>query len=142
MKALVVVLALVSTAALAAAPTTQQIVGVWYEEAHYDGARVISIADFHADGSYRFLFRRCPDASRSEDDNVETGRWTYANGRLKTVPDLPTMATNEYQTDAFDGRVWEYHHVAGYMFDIDGPLKFRDTRVAAGARLPTCDATS
>lgn len=141
MKALLFGLALVTTAAVAAMPTTQQIAGVWYEEAHYDGARVISIADFHADGTYRFLFRRCLDAHQ-EQDTVETGHWTYANGRMKTVPDLPTMATNEYQTDSFDGRVWQYHHAAGFMFEVDGPLKFRDIRVQPGARLPTCDATS
>jgi hypothetical protein len=125
----------------AAAATEQSIAGVWYEEAHYDGARVISIADFHVDGSYRFLFRRCRDGGQ-EQDTVETGYWTHTNGRLKTVPDIPGMATNEYQTDSYDGRVWEYHHVAGYMFEVDGPLKFRDIRVQPGAKLPTCDTTS
>lgn len=141
MKGLALALMFAALPAAAAAPTTQQVVGVWYEEAHYDGSRVISIADFHADGTYKFLFRRCLGVGR-EQNTVETGRWIYSNGHMKTVPDITAMATNEYDTDFYDGRVWEYHHVGGYRFGVDGPLKFRDVRVQAGAKLPTCDATS
>lgn len=131
-------------AAAAPLPTPQTIVGIWYEEAKYpDGHFVISIADIRADGSYVATFRHCLELGHS--DTVQRGHWSYANGFMHITKELSGVAyaSEDYKTTSFDGHVWEYDFVSGSgTTGANGPGHFRDTRVAAGGRMPDCGATS
>lgn len=143
MRALFAIAFAFVTASAVAADTQRSIVGVWYEEANYGGSRVISVWDLKADGSYESVYRRCLPQG-GEADSASSGRWTYVNGRIKTVSPTAqlTYVVNEYQTESNDGRIWVYRAISGDGYDTYGPVTFRDTRVQAGAKLPTCDTTS
>ena len=134
---------LIALSLVAAAPAAQQsIVGVWYEEAHYGGSRVISVWDIKADGTYHSVYRRC--LPQGEQDSVQDGHWTYADGKMRTVSAKPNLSyyTNVYETVSNDGRVWVYRAISGDGFNEFGPVTFRDIRVTPGSKLPTCDTMS
>lgn len=122
---------------IAAAAAEPSIVGVWYEEADYGGSHVISIMTIRADGTYNAVYRRCLDQGAL--DSSSAGRWTYANRKLTMVEG--NGRADEYQTESNDGRVWVYRGAAGPGFEKFGAVRFRDTRVGADSRLPTCDTS-
>lgn len=135
---------IVMVCCLAAAPAAaaeHSIVGVWYEEAKYGGHSVISVADIKADGTYSVTFRHC--LMRGEQDTYEIGRWSYANGIMRLDRyGAQGYFTSAYQTDSLDDRTWTYHLVSGPGLSAFGPLRFRDTRVEPGAKVPSCDVSS
>jgi hypothetical protein len=94
------------------------------------------------DGTYESVYRRC--LPQGEDDSNAAGRWTYVNGRIKTVSATSALSyvVNEYETQSNDGRIWVYRAVSGDGYNTYGPVTFRDTRVQQGAKLPTCDTSS
>ena len=125
----------------AAAPAEKSIVGVWYEDLTYGGARVISVWNIKSDGTFTSLYRRC--LQKGESDSADFGEWTYANGRLRTkslASGWPVL--NEYQTQSNDGHIWVYRGVAGDGFQKYGAVQFRDIRVGPDSKLPTCDLSS
>jgi hypothetical protein len=132
--------------ALLFAPTAlaaeASIVGDWYEEAIYGGSRVISILRIKADGTYTGAYRRC--AAEGPVDSVSEGRWTVQGKRVRmTVRSRFGLETwDEYETVSNDGRVWVYRAVAGNGFNTFGAVTFRDVKITAESRLPTCDTLS
>jgi hypothetical protein len=126
----------------AAGAAEQSVVGRWYEEARHSGTRVLSIADIKADGTYTVEFRDC--TANGPVDYVVAGHWTYANGVFRITKERNGMvyAVDEYRTESNDGSVWEYRIVSGWGFNRYGPVKFRDVKVTAESKLPTCDTLS
>lgn len=130
--------------AATAFPSPQQIIGVWYEESWHRGPRIISTATIRADGTVTALFRTCTPQGQGI-DTFWQGRWTYANGLLRiAILNSAGQVTgvDEYQTESFDGRIWVYRLISGPGFNRVGPVRFRDTRVTAESRLPTCQTVS
>ena len=135
-------LLLLAAAAPAAKPS---VAGIWYEEATYpDGTLVISIADLRPDGTYTATFRHC--LPQGQQDRVQVGHWSYANGMMHLTKEYEpyhfVYATEDYQTESFDGHVWTYKLVKSSDPFAVGPGEFRDTLVAPGAKVPDCNATS
>lgn len=122
---------------IAAAAAEQSIVGTWYEEADYGGSHVISILTIRADGTYSAVYRRC--LQQTAVDSSGSGRWTYANRRLRMTERDGTA--DEYVTESNDGRVWIYRGASGPGFQKFGAVRFRDTRVGPDSQLPTCDTS-
>ncbi len=125
----------------AAAAAEQSVVGTWYEDVTYGGARVISVWTLRADGTFTGLYRHCLE--HGERDTASQGHWTYANGRLRTREESGYWPiVDEYQTVSNDGHVWVYDGVAGPDFVAYGRVRFRDLKVEPGSRVPTCDLSS
>ncbi|HEY8947505.1 MAG TPA: hypothetical protein VIM56_01330 [Rhizomicrobium sp.] len=122
----------------------KSIVGDWYEEATYGGYRTISIAHFHADGTFVAEFRKC--LQPGELDNTDTGHYTYVNGHLRMITETRdgfwTLDIEDYQTTANDGLTWTYDSTSGSAVDRYGHLHFRDVRVTPTSKVPSCDLNS
>lgn len=120
------------------------IVGVWYEDVIYGGSRQISIWVIKPDGTFTSLFRHCLPPPQEETDSTASGRWTYANGRVRTMETSAAgwPIVNEYQTESNDGHIWVYRGVAGDGYMRYGAVRFRDVKVEPGSKLPTCDLSS
>jgi len=120
------------------------IVGDWYEEAVYGGSRTISVLHIKADGSFSAVYRTC--LKHGELDNTDSGRWTEQNGKIRMMTDMAngvmSFAIDDYETKSNDGHIWVYQGVAGEGFAKYGPVTFRDVRVTADSKVPSCDVVS
>jgi hypothetical protein len=132
---------LVGSAAHAATPS---IVGDWFEDETYGGQRTIAVGHFKADGSFAVDFRTC--LKKGFLDHTEAGTWTYTGGKLEMTTQTNNgfwvYDINDYQTVSNDGHLWVYKSSAGPGFQEYGPVTFRDVRVGAGSKPPTCDLMS
>lgn len=128
-----------------AAAATSSIVGDWFEDETYGGGRTIAVGHFKADGSFSVDFRECTKPKPK--DHTEAGTWTYANGKLELTTasgagGFLSYDVEDYQTLSNDGHLWVYKSTAGPLFNIYGPVTFRDERVLPGSKPPGCDLTS
>jgi hypothetical protein len=141
MRAFAFVIVLLAMPAAQAAETS--IVGDWYEEATYGGSRVISILRIKADGTYVGAYRRC--AAGGPIDSISEGHWTVQGKRVRMTTRSRFGGADvwdDYETVSNDGRVWIYRAVAGNGFNTFGAVTFRDVKVTAESKLPTCDTIS
>lgn len=116
------------------------IVGDWYEDMKQRGMRTISIAHFHADGTFLVEFRKCFPGGVL--DTTEAGHWTYTDGKMHLRKEMyngvPGILFEEtYQTTSNNGRIWDYRLISTLV-----PVSFHDVRVTADSKMPGCDMTS
>jgi hypothetical protein len=130
--------------ALSARAATPSIVGDWFEDETYGGARTIAVGHFKPDGTFSVDFRTC--LKKGFLDHTETGLWNYTGGKLEMTTQTNNgfwvYDTEDYQTISNDGHLWIYKSTAGSGFQEYGQVTFRDVRVEPDAKPPGCDLTS
>jgi hypothetical protein len=94
-----ILLLLVATAGHAADLPT----GIWYHEGQPDDPNLVSVHELHADGTYRFEFRRY-ERCEIVYSNVEEGRWEREGDVITTIAESVhgylVSYTNQYIVEA------------------------------------------